>query len=138
MTLPGIVVLIPGDGVHQRDQWTTRAMISVSYPPPTIAVLLSSAHLNEVAVNQAKATFPSLNSIPSQRITFSAVLVDYPDYGRVKIGSEVWGVASIGVDSFEVSGEDFSSMETGPLVSDAIVPAPPAAAGPPQVAGLEG
>lgn len=88
----------------------------------------------------AKATFSSLREIQPNCITFSAVLVGYPDRGRVEIGPEAWHLASIGIDTFEIGivedGFDFNQRwpET-PLQSlKGIIPEAPAAAAPPQAA----
>ncbi|KAG8909652.1 hypothetical protein FRC01_006818 [Tulasnella sp. 417] len=93
----------------------------------------------QATVDLAKVTFPSLKSVAQNRITSSAVRVDYPDHGLVEIGPGAWEVASIGVDTFEVgvmengSEPGFDSAEMSAASSSAIVPSAPAAAAPPQV-----
>ncbi|KAG8960373.1 ribosomal 40S subunit protein S27A [Tulasnella sp. 408] len=95
----------------------------------------------QAAVDLAKATFPSLKPVPRKRITFSAVLVGYPDHGTVEIGPQAWEIASAGVDTFEVgiiqdvSQPNFDSPEASRSSMAAIVPTAPAAAGPPKVEG---
>ncbi|KAG8976285.1 hypothetical protein FRC05_004201 [Tulasnella sp. 425] len=96
-------------------------------------------------MSTAKATFPSLREIQPDFITFSAVLVDYPDRGRVEISQEAWPLASVGVDTFEIGvvGDGFDSgpkLPETPLLrsSKAIMPEAPAAASPPKAADPEG
>lgn len=92
-------------------------------------------------MSTAKATFPSLREIQPDFITFSAVLVDYPDRGRVEISPEAWPLASVGVDTFEIGivGDGFDSgprLPETPLRS--VMPEAPAAASPPKAADPEG
>ncbi|KAG9021598.1 Ubiquitin [Tulasnella sp. UAMH 9824] len=111
------------------------------YQERKVALLRPPTH--EAAVDLAKATFPSLKPVPRKRITFSAVLADYPDHGSVEIGPQAWEIASAGVDTFEVgimydsSQPDFDSADASESLA-AIVPTAPAAASPPKAEGPNG
>ncbi|KAG9032485.1 hypothetical protein FS837_002730, partial [Tulasnella sp. UAMH 9824] len=97
--------LIPKLNAHRismSDDRTSQPseMVVFTYKHMKITVFRPSTH--EAAVRTAKAAFTLLKEIPSNCITFSAVLVDHPDHGSVEISSETWNLASVGVESFVV------------------------------------